>query len=203
MVVAPTVAVVLTFMAADLRLQWLIVGLGRPAAQTLVVEHFTDERAASIRDLFKTARAAAPFPARTDEVAIAFRKLGHLRAVEAVPVLLDHLAFDPYGGGALRPHPFTLETDVPTVYALGQVGVPALGPLAERVATGDEQATQWAAVVARRVLGRELGKAYFKSKAAAEPDRGRAARLERQVAATEAVGYMYLGDLPGERPPSE
>ena len=64
-------------------------------SQSTAADKFAIERAATVERLVAVAKAAAPVPARANEAAVAFRSLGHLRAAEAVPALLDHLAFDP------------------------------------------------------------------------------------------------------------
>ena len=99
-----------------------------------------------------------------------------MRAVAAVPVLLDHLAFDPHGGRMAASGAPVFWADQPTVYALCQIGVPSLDPLMKRVGDGDKAAGRYAAVVVRRALGLELGKAYLGIKVAAELNPGRAAR---------------------------
>ena len=169
-------------------------------SQSVAADEFAAERAAAVERLIAVARAAAPVPARANEAAVAFRSLGHLRAAEAVPALLDHLAFDPHGGQLGVIGGPTFEADLPTVYALCQVGVPSLDPLTKRVGDGDKAAAKYAAVVVRRVLGLELGKAYLGLKVAAEPDPGRAARIKQALAGVSAVKAYWFLEAAGPRP---
>jgi hypothetical protein len=166
-------------------------------SQSIAADKFAVERAAAVERLIAVAKAAAPVPARANEAAVAFRSLGHMRAAEAVPALLDHLAFDPHGGRATRSGGPTFEVDLPTVYALCQIGVPSLDPLTKRVGDGDKEAAKYAAVVVRRVLGLELGKAYLNLKVAAEPDPVRAARIKRTLAGVGAVEAYWLEEPAG------
>ena len=166
-------------------------------SQSIAADKFAVERAAAVERLVAVAKAAAPVPARANEAAVAFRSLGHMRAAEAVPALLDHLAFNPHGGSLARSRGPTFEADLPTVYALCQIGVPSLDPLAKRVGDGDKEAGKYAAVVVRRVLGLELGKAYLGLKVAAEPNPDRAARLKRALAGVGAVEAYWLEEPAG------
>ena len=161
-------------------------------SQTIAAEKFAVERIVAVERLIAVAKAAAPVPARANEAAVAFRSLGHLRATEAVPALLDHLAFDPHGGQLGVSGLPVFHADQPTVYALCQIGVPSLDPLTKRVGDGDKEAAKYAAVVVRRMLGLELGKAYLNLKLAAEPDPVRAARIKRALAGVGTVDLYFL-----------
>ena len=163
-------------------------------SQSAAADKFAVERLVAI------AKDAAPVPARANEAAVAFRSLGHLRAAEAVPALLDHLAFDPYGGDPLRSGGSAFRVHQPTVYALCQIGVPSLDPLTKRVGDGDKEAAKYAAVVVRRVLGLELGKAYLNLKVAAEPDPVRAARIKQALAGVSTVDPCFLRGPNGIQP---
>ena len=79
-----------------------------------------------------------------------------------------------------------------TVYALCQIGLPSLDPLTKRVGDGDKEAAKYAAVVVRRVLGLELGKAYLGLKVAAEPNPDRAARIKQALAGVSTVDPYFL-----------
>ena len=168
--------------------------------QSVAANKFAVERAAAVERLIAVAKAAAPVPARANEAAVAFRSLGHMRAVEAVPALLDHLAFDPYGGDPLRSGGSAFRVHQPTVYALCQIGTPSLDPLTKRVGDGDKEAAKYAAVVVRRVLGLELGKAYLNLKVAAEPDPVRAARIKQALAGVSTVDPYFLRGPTGLQP---
>ncbi len=169
--------------------------------QTVAADKFAVERIVAVERLVAVAKAAAPVTARADEAAVAFRSLGHLRAAEAVPALLDHLAFDPRGGSFVQIGGLpAFETDQPTVYALYQIGVPSLDPLTKRVGDGDKEAAKYAAVVVRRVLGLELGKAYFSLKLAAEPNPDRAARIKQALAGVSTVDPYFLRGPNGIQP---
>ena len=169
-------------------------------SQSIAADQFANERAAAVERLVAVAKAAAPVPARANEAAVAFRSLGHLRAAEAVPALLDHLAFDPHGGRLFRSGLPVFRADRPTVYALCQIGVPSLDPLAKRDGDGDKEAAKYAAVVVRRVLGLELGKAYLGLKLAAEPDPDRAARIKQALAGVSTVESYWLQEPTGPQP---
>lgn len=161
-------------------------------SQTIAAEKFAVERIVAVERLIAVAKAAAPVPARANEAAVAFRSLGHMRAAEAVPALLDHLAFDPYGGDPFRSGGSAFRVHQPTVYALCQIGTPSLDPLTKRVGDGDKEAAKYAAAVVRRVLGLELGKAYLNLKLAAEPDPVRAARIKQALAGVGTVDPYFL-----------
>lgn len=169
------------------------------SSQSIAADKFRFERAAAIKRLIDTATAAAAVPARVNEAAVAFRTLGHMRATEAVPVLLDHLAFDPSGGRGGASGLPAFYANQPTLYALCQIGVPSLDPLMKRVGDGGKQVgTNSAAVVVRRVLGLELGTAYLKQKLAAEPNRERAVRIEQVLVGLVAVDPYYLQEPPDQ-----
>ena len=177
---------------------WLMgQGPANVPSQSVAADKFAAERAAAIERLLAVAKAAAPVPARANEAAVAFRSLGHLRAAEAVPALLDHLAFDSHGGLGSRSGGPAFEADRPTVYALCQIGMPSLDPLTKRVGDSDKEAAKYAAVVVRRVLGLELGKAYLSLKLAAEPDPERAARIKQALAGVSAVEAYWLEEPAG------
>lgn len=169
------------------------------STQSIAADKFAGEQAAAVKRLVDTATAAAPVPARANEAAIAFRTVGHMRAPAAVPALLDHLAFDPNGGRASASGGLVFRADHPTVYALCQIGMPSLDPLMKRVGVGDKAAGTYAAVVVRRVLGQELGRAYLGLKVAAEPSPERAARIQKVLAGVGVVDPYFLQE-PSDRP---
>ncbi len=169
-------------------------------SQSTAADKFAIERAAVVERLVAVAKAAAPEPPRANEAAVAFRSLGHMRAAEAVPVLLDYLAFDPYGGIPFRSGLPVFRVNQPTVYALCQIGTPSLDPLTKRVGDGDKEAAKYAAVVVRRVLGLELGKAYLGLKLAAEPNPDRAARIKQALAGVGTVDSYFLRGPDGIQP---
>ena len=165
--------------------------------QSVAADKFAAERIVAVERLVAVAKAAAPVPARANEAAVAFRSLGHMRAAEAVPVLLDHLAFDPHGGNPLRSGGPAFETGRPAAYALCQIGLPSLDLLTRRVGDGDKEAGKYAPIVVRRVLGLELGKAYLGLKLAAEPDPDRAARIKQALAGVSTVKADWLREPAG------
>jgi hypothetical protein len=165
-------------------------------AQLTASFKFANERTAAIEKLVAVAKDAAPVRARANEAAIAFHCLGHMRATEAVPILLDHLEFRPSGpfmsGGVV------FYAHQPTAYALCQIGLPSLDPLLKRAADGDKYAELYAPVIVRRVLGLELGKAYLELKLAAEPNPERAARIKKAIDGISKVSDYYLREPGGK-----
>ena len=109
--------------------------------------------------------------------------LGKMRAVEAVPLLVENLTFlvlDPLRGGQ------PIEEKLPSVGALIEIGTPSLEPVLQRVEgldVQDRRVTEYvarcAATVIRGVLDRKVAIAYVEDHIEQQNDPVRQQRLMR------------------------
>lgn len=116
------------------------------------------------------------------------RLLGHLRAIEAVPMLVENLTFQPVPKVAGASKSVPTEEALPCVGALTEIGLPSLGPLMKKVAeSGDRDTILCAALVANRVLGTDLAVLYVKGEIARESAAAKKQRLMRLMERIEQI----------------
>jgi hypothetical protein len=127
--------------------------------------------------------------------------LGKMRAVEAIPVLVENLSFRrrPLPGPGELPGvpgaPPSIE-DNSAVAALIRIGARSLGPVARKVAESDDAATIRAgASVYCGVLEPRLAALAIKDRIDREHDPVRRGRLKRMLQAAEEVGRLPLREL--------
>ena len=110
-------------------------------------------------------------------VRVAVRKLGIMRAVEAVPFLIKNLEFSTVEVGPAS-RPGSLSRNSPCVFALAQVGSPCFDPLIKRVAEdGTEGVTRNVAIVLKMTVGCDDSIAIIRSRLASETSATAAKRL--------------------------
>ncbi len=106
------------------------------------------------------------------------RLLGAMRAIEAVPLLVDNVELEFFYKSTKRPQIFG--DRFPCAAALAQIGVPSLEPLVLRVKSSDDVAV-WrsAGFVFNAVLGPRLTKAYLDDRVNEESDIVKRQRLSK------------------------
>ena len=121
------------------------------------VEAFAKRRSDEIKALLTVAKDNVGIPGRRGVASAAIRKLGRMRAVEAADFLVAHLSFNGLGDEiGLSPIP-VLEESVPCVYALAEIGLPALPLLIQEIEGTDAEITHR---LAARVLRRSMGETH-------------------------------------------
>jgi hypothetical protein len=104
--------------------------------------------------------------------------LGKLRAVEAVPILVEHLTFFVFYKEVKHTQPW--QDAYPCVQALSDIGFVSLDPLLNQVEqTDDENYLRCSAVVCRKVLGDEMTEKYIENRIDHTTDSVRRGRLQR------------------------
>lgn len=130
----------------------------------------------TVRKLREIVVSKTPHADQQHAADAAIRLLGELRAKEAVPILIDNLAFTyrlPVGASALPPFP-----SMPSVAALIEIGLPCLDPLIRRVAeTDDIIVRERAAIVLDQVIGTDMAVLYVRDRCDREKDDARRQRI--------------------------
>ncbi len=158
--------------------------------QARLVRASVRDRDAAVAALMADASLAVARPDAVDEAAVAFRLLGHMRAVEAVPLLVENLTFSGYGRNIVRGSP-VFERNYPCAFALASVGVPAIDAVADRAAGGDDPRVRGlAAAVIWKALGPNLAGDYLRRRQAAESDPTKAARLGQLLETVATIRFL-------------
>jgi hypothetical protein len=126
--------------------------------------------------------------------------LGKMRAVEAVPVLVENMTFRrrPHGPGMgpAAGAPPSIEGDLPAIAALIRIGARSLDPVAKKVLSTDDAVTLRAgAIVYCGVLGPRLARLAVQDLIDQEQDLNRRARLVQLLRMTEEIGRNPTREL--------
>jgi hypothetical protein len=120
-----------------------------------------------------------------EEVTAAMLALGEYRATEAVPVLVDNIGYQAKplpNGWALSPMAYNAKEYAPAMYAIVQIGLPAIDPLFRLLATGgDERSTMVAYVATGMILGAKHQQLYLQALIEESQDAEEIGRLRRYV----------------------
>ncbi len=123
---------------------------------------------------------------RRDTVRDNMLLLGKLRAVEAIPLLLDNLTYDVFYKETKRLQ--SVEDLYPAVQALIDIGRPSLGPVQAKLSSGgDEILAKNGTTVLKGILGHEGARDLLTAQAAAAADEAARVRLNRLIAVLEEV----------------
>lgn len=140
-------------------------------------------REAAIRTLVQFLDNEQVFEQQPEQAAQAVEMLGRLKAEEAVPVLLEHIAFLP------RPVWREALRHFPCAVALARIGLPAAPGLVELAGGGDE-GIGWGAVEVLRVVYQSsaLAATHLRLAAESELDVKRKARLHMWAESIATLG---------------
>lgn len=147
------------------------------ASQALQVSDFAFARRTSIQLLMTEFQnnvpnddVRNPLGEQIDRTAIAARKLGHMRAVEATSLLVKHITFTGQTPTRIG-RGITLANYAPCVVALGMIGPSAFSPLIDAIVkTDDERILKYSAWVFALSLGKEFAGVYLSHRAETETD---------------------------------
>ena len=104
--------------------------------------------------------------------------LGRLRAVEAVPLLVEHLTFSVFYKDVKRTQLW--HEGYPCIQALSDIGFASLDPLLKQAEqTDDKDYLRCAALVCTKVLGAEMTEKYIENRIEHTTDSVRRGRLQR------------------------
>lgn len=140
------------------------------------------QRAALIPKLVATIDNEAIFKDHPDEAKAIVAVLGDLQAAEAVPILVEHLGFEPHPSFHLPGFP-----DFPCAVALAKIGAPAADAVVKQLAA-DDRASFTVLEVLARIDGRGLAAARLSLAATRQLDPARQKRLE---AAAELAKHLF------------
>jgi len=152
------------------------------------------------------ARFGVHDPQQEEGVRMAMEILGHMRAQDAVPILVDNISFThaAHPGRAVRR--LGVFDNMPAVYPLIQIGLPSLDPVVQKVAETEENIIrERAAIVIDQILGTDMAVLFVRDRRDRERDEVKRQRLDRLLEQIDKVernrkGKINFGPL---RPPPE
>ena len=139
-------------------------------------------------------------PERKEAVTTAIILLGHLRAPEAIPFLVDKITFGHKSGEDVV---YSGRYDgIAAVFSLAQIGLPALDPLVQRVCeTDDEVIHERAAIVMHHVLGPSFAQLYVNDRRDRESEELRRQRLGHVQSQLERIKRRGIPPMCSMKPP--
>jgi hypothetical protein len=153
-----------------------------PHEQRKIVDTHAEERRHEIERLLKIADETINRPGRRAEADIAIRLLGRMRAAEAVDFLIENLSFKGQADWMAVSGPASLEEGLPCVYALAEIGLPALQPLVRKAESTEADITHMhVAMTLRRSLGAEHATLYLRDHASKQPDKWKKKRIQSLI----------------------
>ena len=140
---------------------------------------YDEKRTSEIRYLLSVVKNTIGDESKKGIAMIAIRKLGRMRAKEGIPLLVENLLFEPLRDSLVKGIVSTEEL-WPSVYALGEIGVPAFSMLLEKAQVTDDKVTHYCVAIAiYHAVGEEIGKLYLNHSISKLPDGIKKRRLEK------------------------